>query len=430
MIGGGAWFATKDGGDKHASKPQADSGGAKGGPVGSPTAPAAHKSELAYLYGEPAAAVAKKDDLKDALGIWFTDRYVVKNEVGQVVGYDIDTGARAWSIAAPSGTECTAARDQYDNMTAIQYGADCDKVMAIDLAAGRELWTEELPSGDPSLESAFDFSEMAISGDAVGVDWTGGSVAYRLSDHKELWRSGAGRCDDDGYAGGAQFVGVVECDLDTYKVQVVDPARNGAAKWSWTAPSGLQVSAIVSTDPVVVLLGTDDNLYTDVAVLDNGRLRSRISLGRDTYLVDADGAEKQAVHDVLVDKDTVYLALDGRSDSGGKTVGGVAAFDLGDGKPKWVARTTGGYGVDGIGFQDGRPLAYEAPDYGRPGRLVTLDPATGSVTPYATLGQDAFDKLDNGGLHNYYVWHGGRLYFVSKTIYSDESGQTYFLVYG
>jgi hypothetical protein len=405
-------------------KPLANSAG----PSGSPSAKG-HNTQLAYKFDKPADAVAEKDNLKDALGIWFTDKYVVKNQINQVVGYDITTGAKAWAIPAVSGDQCTAARDSYHDITAIQYGADCDKVMAIDLATGKMLWSQALPGGTGKPD--FDFTEMAISGDAVGVDWTEGSVAYRLSDDKVLWQSGNGACEDDGYAGGSQFVAVVNCNYDTYKVQVIDPAKNGASKWSWTAPSGTEVNAIVSTDPVVVLLGTQGQTYSDVAILDNGRLQARISLGTDKYAINDDGTEKQAVHNVLVDKNSVYLTLSSQSDSSGKVLSGIAAFNLSDGKQKWVAKPAGNYDITGIGFQDGKVLAYEPPDYDLQGKIVTLDPATGAFATYATLAQDAYNKLESGGgLHDYFVWHDNRFYFVSRTVYAGEKGQEYMMVYG
>jgi len=427
VIGGGVWFSTK-GGDDGKKKPVASSGGQSGGPSGGPTAPT-HNSNLAFKFDKPADTVAEKDNLKDALGIWFTDKYLVKNQIDKVVGYDIATGTQAWTVPAPSSGDCTAARDQYNNITAIQYGPDCDKVMAIDLNAGRMLWTQDLPVGSGGNKD-FDYTEMAISGDAVGVDWMDGSIAYRLSDQKVLWRSGDGDCEDDGYAGGAQFVAVVNCNYDSYKVQVIDPAKNGASKWSWTAPSGTEVNAIVSTDPVVVLLGTEGETYTDVAVLAAGRLQSRVSLGTDKYKIDDDGTEKEAVHNVLVDKNTLYLTLDSQSDSSGKVLSGIAAFDLTDARQKWVAKPTGNYDIDGIGFQDGKVLAYEPPDYDQQGRMVTLDPATGAISTYATFASDAYHRLETGALHDYFVWHDNRFYDVSKTIYAGESGQTYVIVYG
>jgi hypothetical protein len=426
VIGGGVFLAAKGGGGDD-PKPQADSGGTSGG---TDTAKPKGPQSLAFTYDVNAEKVAEKDNLKDVLGMWFTDKYVVKNEIGKIVAYDLAGGAPAWTLPAPSSGQCTAARDSYNNIAAIQYGAHCEKVMAVDLTKGAALWTKTLPGGTAS-SSDFDYTQMAISGDAVGIDWLSGSIAYRLSDQKVLWQAGDGDCEDDGYAGGKQFVGVVNCDYKTYKVQVIDPANNGAAKWSWTAPTGTQVSAIVSTDPVVVLLGTDSEPYTDVAVLSNGRLQSRISLGTDKYNIDDDGTDEQSVHNVLVSADTVYLSLNGRSDANGDPLSGIAAFNLSDGKQKWVAKPGGKLDISGLDFQDGKLLAYEPPDYEVKGKLVTLDPATGAISTFATFPQDAYDHLDLAGMHAYPVWHDGRFFIANNTIYaSTSSDEKYLISYG
>ncbi|WP_435173982.1 PQQ-binding-like beta-propeller repeat protein [Actinacidiphila sp. bgisy145] len=424
VIGGGVYLATRGGG-KDNPDPQASSSGPSGGPT-----TAAHKSELDFKWDKDADTVAEKDNLKDSLGIWFTDKYVVKNQIGKVVGYDATTGAQAWTIPAAGGSDCTAARDSYQDMTAIQYGAKCDKIMAIDLATGKSLWTATLPG----TTSTFTYAEMAVSGDAVGITWGEGSVGYKLSDQTKLWQAGDGdsgdNCRDSGYAGGAQFVAVLDCDYDAaYKVQVVDPAKSGAPKWTWNAPDGLRVSAVVSTDPVVVLLGTEDTTYTDVASLVDGKLQSRVSLGTKKYHVDDDGIEVQSVHNVLVDKDTVYLTLDGATSGSGNVLSGIAAFNLSDGKQKWVAKPTGNYDITGIGFQDGKVLGYEEPQYDKAGRLVTLDPSSGAISTYATLGSDAYQRLESVGDSRYLVWHDGVLYLASKTVYAGESGQKYLVTY-
>jgi hypothetical protein len=65
-----------------------------------------------------------------------------------------------------------------------------------------------------------------------------------------------------------------------------------------------------------------------------------------------------------------------------------------------------------------------------PGALVTLDPATGAISPYAAFPQDAYSKLDFASLHSYYVWHNGQFYVVSKTIYAGESDEKYLIVFG
>jgi hypothetical protein len=425
VVAGGVYLATSGGDDAPAPGPQANSGGTSGGP--SPTKAAA--SALSYTWEKAADDIAEKDNLKDTLGVWFTDKYVVKNEINKVTAYDVNTGTQAWTIPAPGRGDCTAARDAANNLTAIQYGLKCEKVMAIDLAAGQQKWTVTLPGAD-GARADFDYTEMAVSGDTVGVDWLEGSIAYRLSDQKVLWQAGDGDCEDDGYAGGKQFVAVVNCDYKTYKVQVIDPANNGAPKWSWPAPVGTEINAVVSTDPVVVLLGTEGETFTDVATIVNGRLQSRVSLGTDKYDIMNDGTEKQAVHNVLVSADTLYLSLESQSDSNGNVLSGIVAFNLADGKQKWIAKPDNKHEISGIGFEDGKVLAYEPAGYDVQGRMVTLDPATGAIATYATFSEDAYERLGSSSSRNYEVWNNGHFYLVTKTVYASSSDQKYLVAFG
>jgi hypothetical protein len=430
VIGGGVYFATKGGGDDDPSpKPQADSGGTKGGTTGGKTTTKPHSATLSYKWDKPADPVAKKDNLKNVVGIWFTDKYVVKNEIDKVVGYDLTTGTVAWTIPAPSSGDCTAARDSNDNKTAIQFGAQCEQIMVIDLAGGKALWTAKLPVGTDGRPD-FDYSEMAVSGDTVGVDWLDGSIGYRMSTQKVLWRSGNGDCEDDGYAGGKQFVVVVNCGYKTYKVQVVDPDNHGAAKWSWTAPVGTKVSGIVCTDPVVVLLGTEGETHTDVASLVNGRLQSRVSLGTDKYDISTDGTEQQAVHNVVVSSDTLYLSLESRHDGNGQVLSGIVAFNLSDGKQKWIAKPDRQHEISALGLQDGKLLAYEPPDYDTQGRLVTLDPAGGAITTYAQFDSASTQQLDMSATRSYPVWNAGHFFIATRTVYASSSDQTYLVAFG
>lgn len=437
VIGGGVYFATKGGGDDDTTKPQANSGGVNGGSKGTTNGATGggtggtktHGSTLSYKWDKPADQVAEKDNLKNVVGVWFTAKYVVKNEIDKVVGYDLTTGTVAWTIPAPSSGDCTAARDSDNNLTAIQFGANCEQVMVIDLAGGKAVWTAKLPLGT-SGRPDFDYTEMAVSGDTVGVDWLGGSIGYRMSTQKVLWRAGNGDCEDDGYAGGKQFVAVVNCGYKTYKVQVVDPDDNGNPKWSWTAPVGTKVSAIVSTDPVVVLLGTEGTTFTDVATLAGGRLQSRVSLGTEKYDISTDGTEQQSVHNVIVSSDTVYLSLRGKSDGNGQVLSGIVAFSLADGKQKWIAKPDSKHEIGGLTVQDGKLLAYEPAGYDVQGRLVTLDPGSGAITTYAQFDTAATDKLDVSASRAYPVWFSGHFYIATRTVYASSSDQTYLVAFG
>ncbi|MFI0895972.1 hypothetical protein [Streptomyces sp. NPDC020983] len=415
------YFATRsDGGDDPKPKPTAS--GQKG-PTESP-----HSGELQFAWDKPADTVAKKDNLKRIPGIWFTDKLVVKQEINKIVGYDLATGSMAWTLAAPAGDDCSAAKDTYQNMAAVQYGPTCNRIMVFDLTTGAAKWSATLPGGDSS-GTDFDYSQMAISGDTVGVDWMEGSVAYRISTQKVLWQGGNGNCEDDGYAGGAQFVVVVNCDFRTYKVQVVDPENSGKAKWSWQAPSGFEVKAVVSTDPVVVVLDTQngDALATDVVTLADGRMLSRISLGTDKYDISLGDNGVEDVHNILVSKDTVYLTLRSQGDSKGQVLSGIVAFNTADGKQKWIAKPQDKQAIVGLDFlPDGKILAVEPPDYDVDGQLDTVDPATGAMQKYAVFADGTADKVgDMSDLEGYMYWHNGHLLYSCHTVYESNDDQKY-----
>ncbi|WP_327290779.1 outer membrane protein assembly factor BamB family protein [Streptomyces sp. NBC_01198] len=419
VIGGGVFLATRSGDHKPGPKPTAQS--SSGGPT---TAP--HSADLQFGWDKPADPVAEKDNLKYVFGIWFTDKYVVKSEINKVVAYDVTTGNPAWTLAAPSRGDCSAAKDTYQNLAAIQFGPSCNQVMVFDLTTGTQKWTATLPGGTGS-KTDFDYSQMAISGDTLGVDWLSGSIGYRLSTQAILWQGGNGDCEDDGYAGGSQFVVIVNCDYKTYKVQAIDPDNHGKAKWSWEAPSGTEVNAIVSTDPVVVVLGTENSNATDIVTVADGRMQSRISLGTDKYDISVGDNGAQDVHNVLVSKDTVYLTLRSQGDSKGQVLSGIVAFNTSDGKQKWVAKPADKQAIQGLDFVDGQVLAVEPPDYDVAGQLVTIDPATGAMKKFATFADGAHDHIDLSDLENYPYWHNGHFYVAAHTVYEGNDDEKYLI---
>lgn len=419
VIGGGVYFATRssDKDNTSATEPTAHSGSS--GPT-----TAAHPSELKFGWDKPADKVAKADNLKTVFGIWFTDKYVVKEEIDKIVAYDAATGSTAWTLPAPSRGDCAAAKDTYQSLAAIQYGPSCNEVMVFDLNTGTQKWSVDLP-GATGEKSDFDYSQMAISGDTVGVDWLSGSIGYRISTKAVLWQGGNGDCEDDGYAGGSQFVVIVNCNYETYKIQVIDPDHSGRSKWTWQAPNGTEINAIVSTDPVVVVLGTENSQTTDVVTLAAGRMQSRISLGTDKFDISLGDNGAEDVHNVLVSKDTVYLTLRSQGDSKGQQLSGIAAFNTSDGKQKWIAKPPSKQDIIGLDFLDGQVLAVEPPDYDVTGQLDTIDPATGAIKKFASFAEGSKDHVDMSELESYPYWHNGHFYLVTHTVYEGNDDEKY-----
>jgi outer membrane protein assembly factor BamB len=260
---------------------------------------------------------------------WFTGNAIVEARPGAVVSHDIDSGHENWSVPL-SGEPCPAARKSPDDRIVVPYGAGCARLMAIDIAKGAVLWTAKV----------------------------------------------AANCGDAGSGGGSEPIAVIQCgtsgDATSYLQGI---SASGGRQWRWEAPSNSEVSAVISTDPVVVALSAGrGSSLAEVVLLADGKEKSRIPLA-------GSGAEGYAV-----DSDTLYVST-------GLHQGRIAAFDLRTGQPKWLAGpdwerevTVVGLAEGGDGDGDGdKVIGYQAAGYDRPGQLIAVDTATHEVTPYMEL---------------------------------------------
>ena len=117
------------------------------------------------------------------------------------------------------------------------------------------------------------------------------------------------------------------------------------------------------------------------------------------------------MHNVLVSKRTIYLTLNSQSDSSGKVLSGIAAFNLSDGKQKWVAKPTGNTTSPASASRTASCSPTSRPATTQAGRMVTLDPGDGRDLDLRHLLQRRVQPAgDRRGLHNYSVWHDNRFY--------------------
>ena len=255
--------------------------------------------------------------------VWFTGKAIVEAGPDAVVSYDIDSGHKNWSVALP-GEPCPASPESPDDRIVVQYGAGCARMMAIDIAKGSVLWTTTVH----------------------------------------------GKCGDIGDKGGSEPIAVIQCgasgDATSY-VQGI--SASGGRQWSWEVPSRSEVSAVISTDPVVVALSAGQGSpLSEVVFLVDGKQKSRIPLG-------SPGAQGYAV-----DSDTLYAST-------GFHPGRIAAIGLSTGQVKWLAGPDWEREVTVVGLDEGgsKVIGYQAAAYGKPGRLVAVDTATHEATPYMEL---------------------------------------------
>ncbi len=355
-------------------------------------------TEAARIVHETVAAPADLPGriISPTAGQWFSGGNVVKQTPTGVTAYDLATGKQQWQVAAPENYTCTVSSAQVDNKIALQYGAHCGNVMVVDTAAGRMLWHQALPPlAGVSPTTQFDNTDMAISGGTLAVTWGLKSVAYDVGTGKAVWGSkDGGDCFAKGFAGGAKLVEVYSCGLGVntpFHVAVVDPA-SGKPTWTWDAPAGTSVGAVLSVDPVVVGLTAGGNSgLTDVWNIDGGRLRSHISLGRGggntgEYAVSCPLVQMTPCTNAVVDGNTLYTVTTAHAGSQrGSSANEIAAFDLSSGSGRLLTKS-----LDNVVLvaADGTSLvAYDPPaagsDHG--GRILKVDKTSGAVSTWTTF---------------------------------------------
>ncbi len=393
-IGGGVWFATKDGDDKKDEKSLAKSdekdGGKGGDEQGGGAKPEAVDGKL--LFGKEQEHVP---DLVTTKGLWATDKYVVKSDVYKVVGYGL-SGGQKWEVAL-DGEICWASqRTTADGKTAVLFKnakptaqnkyPSCNQVAAIDLNAGKKLWQHTAKLGDEDLR----FDEVTVGGGTVAAGGTAGGAAWSLDGGKELWKPKSGdSCKDSGYAGGDKLVAVRRCgayDRPSLEVQTLNPAT-GAVKSAFKVPSGISWAHIASTDPLIVGLdaaGSAGNGVSDFMAVDDsakaGKMRSKISTQGGVYTPKCDATNVEGCVKLAVSKDTLYLPTK-EHQTGKSTVSGqvneIVGFDLATGRSKGKAEGTAGSVLLPLSMdKDGYVVAYQLPTYKAGGTVVRVDPKT------------------------------------------------------
>ncbi|MFJ2305948.1 PQQ-binding-like beta-propeller repeat protein [Streptomyces sp. NPDC087787] len=392
IIGTGIWYSHRsDGGKQDTANSSGGTGGkgddgkpASGGTEKAPSDPASK-----VLYQVPMPEVS---DLVTTSGSWLTGKAYVKTGVAEVVGYDRDKGTKLWTIGLP-GPVCTASvHSTSDDRTAIVYEPamptkdqpthGCSQVAAIDLDAGKKLWTQTVKSGDQLVR----LDNVTVSGATVAVGGTNGGAAFDIADGKVLWApKAADTCYDAGYGGGAKLVAVRKCGQYGQRqlhIQTIDP-KSGKVISEYKMSQGIEYAAIVSTDPLVLAADVgrsagDGSGISDFFSVDNGtgKLRAHISAPGDTYAARCDGISKvEDCRGLAVGNDRLYVPTEDHDGSEKyRKINEVVAFDLGTGKQTGQRADSGdGYHIYPLRMDGSDVIAYKSPPYDKGGQIVSID---------------------------------------------------------
>ncbi|MFF4834618.1 PQQ-binding-like beta-propeller repeat protein [Streptomyces sp. NPDC001315] len=331
-------------------------------------------------------------DNVNTLGSWLTDKAYVKSGVAEIVGYDPDKGTELWTIKLP-GPVCEATpHTTADDRTAILFepamptkaepSHGCSQIAAIDLDAGKKLWTKTVNSGDEPIT----FDNITVSAHTAALGSTDGGAAFDIDSGKLLWQpKAADTCYDAGYGGGEKLVAVRKCgeyDDRRLGIQTIDPA-SGKVISEYKMAKGIEYASVVSTNPLVVAADVGDNAGDGSGISDffsiddrTGQLRTRISAPGDEYAARCEGVNRvEYCKGLVVGNDRLYVPTEEHDGTeAGSRTNEIVAFDLATGKPTGQRADAGdGYAIFPLRMDGGNLIAYKRPPWDKGAQIVSID---------------------------------------------------------
>ncbi|MET8983025.1 PQQ-binding-like beta-propeller repeat protein [Streptomyces sp. NPDC004539] len=395
IIGGGVWYSNSKSSQNEAKKDDKPSasptgGAAGGGGAAVEKAPSDPASKV--LFQLPIPSLVKGESL-DTDGSWVTDKVFAKSGVSEINGYDLDKGTKLWTVKLP-GPVCGASRwtGPDGTRTAIlfrpakptkQTYQQCSQVGALDLAAGKLLWTKTASAGDYALT----FDAVTISGTTVAASGTSGGAAFDLTTGKSLWQpKAADTCHDRGYGGGPKLVALRKCgdyDNPVLSAQTLDPLT-GKVLSEYKLATGIEYASIISTDPLVVGADVGDSAgdgsaLSDLFSIDNktGQLRARISVPGDDYGAECEISQADGCEGVIAAGDRLYIQTEDSVGSGGSSSAKqIVAFDVVTGKQTGQRADGGEEDLYPLRMDGANLLAYKEASYDKGGEVVSIDGTT------------------------------------------------------
>lgn len=218
--------------------------------------PALHGEDLGIAW---AASYDPSFELT-TVGAWTHGDSLIRVRVDGVTGYDGATGRPLWSFTLP-GTDiaCSVSgspgtTEQAVGLVAFGQGmTECDHLMAVDLATGRQLWSRPLPSHFSGGSAG---GVLAVAGDTAVVVAEGKATGLDLHAGIAKWSEpgpGPSTCyTQQVAAAGRSLIALANCQ-SSFNVVSLDPETG---KPAWTAhvtePSDSYSIQVLSADPVVI----------------------------------------------------------------------------------------------------------------------------------------------------------------------------------
>ncbi|WP_030156565.1 PQQ-binding-like beta-propeller repeat protein [Streptomyces sp. NRRL S-244] len=440
VLGTGGYFAFFDGGDEDPKKPVAQSSApADGKPSTEPDkgdgsgngSQGAEDLNAGRKQGEDKVLWLKTTKIDGpgmgvvAEGQWVVGDTVVKSVWKTLTAYGVTDGKQKWTLAFPTPicavTRQTAAEAKTVVMVRDGDGdsATCNQMKQVDLKAGKEGWTKEVPK-----EGLFDIMTsptVGITGDTVAISRSGTASAFKVSTGDKLFGSAnAEGCKPDSYVvNKGKMIAISTCYDDDLSSEVsdADPVT-GKKTWTFKLPAKYKVGAVYSLDPLVLDIGNQEKKERAIVVLGpDGKQRATVS-GEGNFATECNNGIFHSVEvcsHTAVDGNTLYLPTVAESGKANE----VVAFDLDTGKAKWRTPAGEGRTLTPLGAANGQLVAYRKAKGDQGGEVVSIPAAGGTPTALLRNPSGAAAPIERGFYNPLTDYVDGR-FFIGVTMLSAK----------
>ncbi|WP_327681597.1 outer membrane protein assembly factor BamB family protein [Kitasatospora sp. NBC_00458] len=357
------------------------------GTSGGPTAPTGGGKAGAYNLAWAAEKPANGASGSRLLAIWGADKVAVRADTTGIRGISTVDGKESWNIPVPAGTKefCSASYSTNSkHIAAISLNtgdSDCSTIAAVDVAAGKLLWTVKV--GQQRMSSP----SLTVTDKVVGIG-ANMAGAINVADGSAVWafQPREKDCSVYGTAAGAQIVVTDRCyGLNTTVKSQLVVVETDSGKVTSPAPVTLtgtieRVDKVLSDQPLVVLVTNGPNGDYVLPFDKTNKAANPMSVKEPGYDSLRLSGQADAFSLNVISGTTLYVQTN-------PTKPAINAYDLNTGKRLW---STTGDAKDGLRLvsgtdKDGKVRAILDMGYGKDARLVTLSPTDGAVTELGTI---------------------------------------------
>ncbi|WP_411106852.1 PQQ-binding-like beta-propeller repeat protein [Streptomyces sp. cmx-4-9] len=370
----------------------------------------------------------------DAEGQWVVGDTVAKSVWKSVTGYGAADGKEKWKIDFPAEICAVTDGTTTDGKTVVLFkdgesdSANCNQMRMIDLKAGKEGWSKEVPK--EGLFDLFAGPSLSLSGDTVAVNRVTRSTVFKVGTGDRLFGTPAEGCQAGTYLGGnGKMIGIATCqDADsTVEVQGTDPAT-GKPAWSFRLPKDFKVTSVYSVDPLVLDIGNEAKKERSIVVLGpDGKQRTTVS-GEGKFATGCGSAFSRSFQCTtgLVDSNTLYLPTATSAGTGNE----VVAFDLGTGKVKWRTPAGDKRTLTPIAAANGQLVLYRKAEYDQGGEVLTVPAAGGTPTPVLRHPSGASAPVESSFYSPKTDYVDGRFFISASRLLAKGKDEKLLMVFG